>query len=118
MSVYVRSASIAEVDLAALGENLRQVKKRVEIKKILAVVKASAYGHGAVEVARFLEGEGTGALFAVAFLVEGRALRKAGITLPILLMTGSPAEQIAEIVRYRLTPLLFDSESLFALGRY
>lgn len=123
MTIKERSASIAEVDLAALRKNLRQVRKRIGRKKILAVVKANAYGHGAVEVARFLAGAGTGrpsgvAMFAVAFLEEGRALRKAGITLPILLMTGSPAEQIAEIVRYRLTPLLFDPESLSALGQY
>src|SRR5581483_6520522 len=123
MTTKERSASIAEVDLAALAENLRQVRKRVGKKKILAVVKANAYGHGAVEVARFLEGKGTGkppavAMFAAAFLEEGRALRKAGITLPILLMTGSPIEQIPEIVRYRLTPLLFDPQSLFALGRH
>ena len=119
----LRSASIAEINLSALGENLRQVKKRVGKKEILAVVKANAYGHGAVEIARFLEGKGAGtpggvAMFAVAFLEEGRALRKAGIGLPILLMTGCPIEQIPEIVRYRLTPLLFDLGSLLALGRY
>jgi alanine racemase len=117
------AASVAEVDLAALDENLRQVRKRIGRKKILAVVKANAYGHGAVEIARFLEGKESGrppkvAMFAVAFLEEGQALRKAGIDLPILLMTGCPIEQVPEIVRYRLTPLLFDLESLFALSRH
>ena len=123
MSRRRHAASIAEIDLAALGENLRQVKKRIGRKKILAVVKANAYGHGAVEIARFLERKETGrapgvSMFAVAFLEEGAALREAGIDLPILLMTGCPIEQIPEIVRHRLTPLVFDLESLFALSRH
>lgn len=123
MTSKERAASIAEIDFAALDENLRQVRVRIGRKKILAVVKANAYGHGAVEIARFLEGKKSGrstgvAMFAVAFLEEGRALRKAGITLPILLMTGCPTEQIPEIVRNRLTPLLFDLESLSAVGRH
>lgn len=116
-----RFASVAEIDLTALASNLRQVKNQVGRAKILAVVKANAYGHGAVEVARFLADKGRAmgvALLGVAYLKEGIALRKAGIRLPILLMTGCPVEQIPEIVRYRLTPVLFDLPALSALGRY
>ena len=112
-----RSASVAEIDLAALGTNLQRVKERIGSRKILAMVKANAYGHGAAAVSRFLAENGV-AMLGVAYLEEGIALRKAGVRLPILLMTGCPIEQIPEIVHYRLIPVIFDLESLLALSRY
>ncbi len=120
MDVRRRSAGVAEIDLAALRHNLQQVKKRIGRREILAVIKANAYGHGAVPIAQFLVGKGSSAvsLLGVAYLEEAVQLRKAGITHPILLMTGCPIDQIPEIVRYQLTPLLFDSDSLIALSRY
>ena len=121
MDVRRRSASVAEIDLAALSHNLRQVKKRIGRREILAVIKANAYGHGAVPIAQFLAGEKRSrgiSRLGVAYLEEAIQLRKAGITHPILLMTGCPIEQVPEVVRYQLTPLLFDSESLLALSRY
>lgn len=117
----IRSASVAEIDLSALSHNLRQVRKRIGRREILAVIKANAYGHGAVPIAKFLAGKKRApgvSLLGVAYLEEAIQLREAGITDPILLMTGCPIEQIPEIVRYQLTPLLFDSESLIALSRY
>lgn len=118
-----RAATIAEIDLAAMDKNLNQIKALIGPKEILAVVKANAYGHGAVQVARFLERSEPGedrrvAMFAVAYLEEGIALREAGISLPILLMTGCPILQIPDIVHHRLTPLIFDLEQLFALSRH
>lgn len=121
MDVRRRSASVAEVDLSALRDNLQQVKKRIGRREILAVIKANAYGHGAVPIAQFLVGEKRSkeiSLLGVAYLEEAIRLRRAGITHPILLMTGCPIEQIPEIVRYQLTPLLFDAASLAALSRY
>lgn len=135
MNPEKHASSIALVNLAALHENLCRIRRRSGYGGILPVVKANAYGHGAVEVARFLagaDGSGKGAkkdgpgkdssgkisMFGVAFLEEGIALRKAGIAHPILLMTGCPIGQIPEIVRYGLTPVLFDMESAIALGRY
>lgn len=121
MDVRRRSAGVAEVDLSALRDNLQQVKKRIGRREILAVIKANAYGHGAVPIAQFLAGEKRSlgvSLFGVAYLEEAIQLRKAGITHPILLMTGCPIEQIPEIVRYQLTPLLFDAASLTGLSRY
>lgn len=122
----MRSASRIEIDLAALGHNLRQVGLRTRPKNILAVVKADAYGHGAVQVARALacpssSAKGptpTVAMLGVADLDEAIALRAAGITLPILLMTGCPVDQIPEVVHHRITPVLFDAQSLTALGDY
>ncbi|MEO2054332.1 MAG: alanine racemase [Nitrospira sp.] len=135
MNPEKHASSIALVNLAALHENICRVRRRSGCGKILPVVKADAYGHGAVEVARFLSGTGgpgKGAknnglgkdlsgeisMFGVAFLEEGMALRKAGIRHPILLLAGCPITQIPEIVRYGLTPVLFDSESMTALSRY
>jgi alanine racemase len=114
----LRSASKIEIDLAALSHNLQQV--RIRHKNILAVVKADAYGHGAVEVVRALtQTEDSGVvMLGVAYLDEAISLRSAGITLPILLMTGCPADQIPEIVHHRITPVLFDAQSLTLLGRY
>ncbi|MFQ5780153.1 MAG: alanine racemase [Nitrospiria bacterium] len=130
MTLEKRAASLAEINLAGLDENLRQIRKRIGRSGILAVVKANAYGHGAVEVAQFLVGTDPSkrafhhnvsrgiTMLGVAFLEEGMALRRAGIKHPILLMTGCPIGQIPEIVRYRLTPVIFDVKSLMALGRY
>jgi alanine racemase len=121
MDIRRRSASVAEIDLSALRRNLRQVKKGIGRKEILAVIKANAYGHGAVPIAQFLAGEKRSvgiSLLGVAYLEEAIRLRRAGITDPILLMTGCPIEQIPEIVRYQLTPLLFDTATLTALNRY
>lgn len=121
MDVRRRAAGVAEIDLSALRRNLQQVKKRIGRREILAVIKANAYGHGAVPIAQFLVGEKRSkeiSLLGVAYLEEAIQLREAGITHPILLMTGCPIEQIPEIVRYQLTPLLFDAASLAALSRY
>ncbi len=118
--VWRRSAAVAEIDLSALEKNLRQVKRRIGRREALAVIKANAYGHGAVPVARFLalkDRLSRVPFLGVAYLEEGIALRKAGITHSILLMTGCPIEQIPEIIRYRLTPVLFDPESLSAFAR-
>lgn len=121
MDVRRRSASAAEIDLSAVRRNLQQVKKRIGRREILAVIKANAYGHGALPIARFLVKEKRSlgvSLLGVAYLEEAIQLRKAGITHPILLMTGCPIEQIPEMVRYQLTPLLFDAASLAGLSRY
>ncbi|MFQ5597204.1 MAG: alanine racemase [Nitrospiria bacterium] len=112
------ASSIAEIDLRALGENLRRVRERVGRRDVLAVVKANAYGHGAVPIAHYLKNNKImPALLGVAFLDEGIALRESGIADPILLMTGAPLAQIDAIVQYCLSPVIFDTETLFALNR-
>src|SRR5512144_140235 len=78
----------AEVSEAALRYNLRAAKKAFAPAEVLAVVKANAYGHGAVQVARVLEDEGV-AMLAVALIEEGIELRNAGVRAPILVMGGS-----------------------------
>lgn len=95
------SGSTASVDLRTMKSNLEFLKRRSEVPDVLAVVKADAYGHGAVAVARSLEGSVTG--FAVASVDEGIQLREAGIRKPVLVF-GVPTKQGSEaIAAYRLT---------------
>ncbi|MDA8175261.1 MAG: alanine racemase [Nitrospiraceae bacterium] len=94
----------AVIDLAALRHNLNALSKAAG-KPVIAVVKADAYGHGAIEVARVLEKE-KGKIFAlaVAFLSEAKHLREAGIKLPILVLFDNEAPE--EFIKYGLTPVL------------
>jgi alanine racemase len=85
----------AEIDLSALRRNLGRVRERAGDRRVLAVVKADAYGHGAVEISRTLVQEGCEAL-AVATLEEARQLREAGIEAPLLLLSGLHAPEQAD----------------------
>lgn len=98
----------AEVSLTALRQNFRIVQKHVGAGvTVCAVVKADAYGHGAVECSRALEAEGAKWL-GVTSLDEAIPLRDAGIRSNILLMTGFWRGEEGEIVRLRLTPTVWE----------
>jgi alanine racemase len=98
----------AEVSLTALRQNFRTVQKHVGANvTVCAVVKADAYGHGAVECSRALEAEGASWL-GVTSLDEAIPLRDAGIRANILLMTGFWRGEESEIVRLRLTPTVWE----------
>lgn len=90
-----------EVDLGVLTENLRLIRQAAGSARVMAVVKANAYGHGLVEVARHMEKCGADYL-GVALLEEGLALRKAGVTLPVLVFGGIPAAQMPAMLRHGL----------------
>src|SRR5678809_1490998 len=93
----------AEIDLNALAANFQLVKDRVGPDvNVMAVVKANAYGHGAVECARRLEREGAD-WFGVALPEEGIELRESGIAQPILCLAGYWPGQAAACVRHGLT---------------
>ena len=79
MEIVSGPPSVAEIDLGALGANYQAIKAAGHGAELMAVVKADAYGHGAVEVTRALRGEGCGH-FGVARVCEARELRAAGIT--------------------------------------
>ncbi len=97
-----------EIDLDALKHNYRQARLQAgDHRRILAVVKADAYGHGAARVAPVLQGCGAD-LFGVAMVEEGVDLRRAGIERPILVLGGIYPGQEKAIFRHRLTPALFD----------
>ena len=107
----------AEISLAAIGNNLRIIRKRVGTKcKVLAVVKANAYGLGAVEISKFLAREGVEA-FGVTCSAEGIELRDAGIRRPILLLTGFWPGEEERILRHNLTPTIARLEQLHLLER-
>lgn len=91
-----------EINRAALRHNFRAVKQLVQTD-IIAVVKANAYGCGAVECARLFAGEGA-AMLAVTRLEEGLELRAAGLETPVLLLAPPSPEKRAEVVAGDLTP--------------
>jgi alanine racemase len=110
--------TFARIDLGALAYNLAAMKKFVgEDLVYMAVVKADAYGHGAVECSRRLEAEGVD-WFGVAIPEEGCELRRAGITRPILCLGSFWPGQEADVVANSLTPVLFDLERAAALSRH
>ncbi|HEX5021988.1 MAG TPA: alanine racemase [Candidatus Binatia bacterium] len=103
------------VDHHALRWNLRQIREKVGSKvKILAMVKANAYGHGAAAVAKTLAAAGADA-FGVATLEEGIELRHSGIGLPILVLAGAYDTQLTDFFAHSLTPVVHDLDRLKAL---
>ncbi len=96
---------IAEIDLSALQHNLQIVRTMAGKRDVIGVVKADAYGHGAIEVARRLVAGGTADL-AVAYTDEAKLLREAGITVPILVFIDQ--ENPDDYFRYELVPVLRD----------
>ncbi|MGY1409233.1 MULTISPECIES: alanine racemase [unclassified Luteimonas] len=88
------------VDLDAIAGNLRAIAGHVRVP-VMPIVKANAYGHGLVAVARHLQAQGAGS-FGVAFLEEGIALREAGIDVPILVMGGIFGPQVAQFLAHDL----------------
>ena len=106
----------AEVDLDAIAHNVRELKRWVgDQAELIAVVKANAYGHGAVTVARTVTEAGAGRL-GVGRTLEGVQLRRAGIEAPILLMCYALPAEAETIVRWRLTPTVNTWEQAVALN--
>ena len=106
------------VDLNAIRHNFREVRRVVpESQRILCVVKSNAYGHGIEEVGAALVKEGAD-FFGVRDISEGRALRKAGIKAPILLLLGIIDDAFRELVQYQLTPVIYDLSRARAFNEY
>jgi alanine racemase len=103
----------AVVDLAAIVHNYG-LAREVGARPAMAVVKANAYGHGAVPVARALVQAGC-PMLAVALVEEGLELREAGLAAPILVLGGAYGDRYELLVRHRLTPLVFRAEHVVAL---
>ena len=101
---------MCEIRLDYLRDNYARLKA-LHGGKLLAVVKANAYGHGAVQCARALHDVADG--FAVAFLEEGVELREAGVTKPIVLLEGVfDAADYALVQEYRLWPVVHNQAQL------
>lgn len=90
------------VDLDCLRHNFNAIKKQVRQSKIMPILKANAYGHGMIRVARLMEELGADYL-GVAVLEEGILLRQSGINLPILVLGGILGNQVPDFIKYKLT---------------
>ncbi|TEB12323.1 Alanine racemase [Pelotomaculum sp. FP] len=106
----------AEIDLQAVAGNMREIRRvTAATARVMAVVKANAYGHGAVEVSRVALANGADWL-GVARVAEGTALREAGIEAPVLVLGYITPEQCDEVVRRRLTQAVYTREMGLALA--
>ena len=105
----------AEVHTGIIQDNVALIAQRVAPAQVWAVVKANAYGHGAIPVAQAaIAGGATG--LCVALVDEGVALRRAGIMVPILLLSEQPIELAELIVGYHLTPTISSTRNAAALA--
>ncbi len=105
-----------EISRSALINNVRQLRSRLSpATRLMAVVKANAYGHGAAETSRVIQGAGADC-FAVATLSEAIELRAAGIERPILVLGYTPAWQAADALAHGITLTVLDLETATALG--
>ncbi len=102
--------SRVEIDTEALTSNIKLIKQRIgDDVELMAVVKANAYGHGAVTVARTALLNGASFL-AVANMSEAMALRDTGITAPILVLSYFPAFAVRQAIQQNISVVLFDLE--------
>lgn len=107
--------TLAEVDLGALLHNFETMQALVSPARVVAVVKADGYGHGAAMVAGALEAAGADA-FAVAIVEEGLELRSAAVRRPILVLGGVGPAAAREALRAGLTPVVFDPAQIAPLA--
>src|SRR6266581_1481354 len=106
-----------EIDLSAIAHNTRQIQSLIGPNvRILASLKADAYGHGALKVARTVLHNGA-SMLGVATVSEAAPLREAGVNAPILVFGYVPPWQMREAVRFGLTVTLYSVESAQALAR-
>ncbi|MEM7343680.1 MAG: alanine racemase [Chloroflexota bacterium] len=97
------------VDLAAIATNIKQLTKLAAPAQVMAILKADAYGHGMIKIARTVLNNGA-AWVGVATLGEALTLRQAGIDAPILVLSYLPAWQARDAVRYNITATIFTVE--------
>ena len=107
----------AEINLGAIEHNMKEIKSCIYGgAKWCAVVKADAYGHGSIAVARLAVEQGASYL-AVAMLSEAIHLRSAGFTIPILILGATPVEMSGVLVDYDITQTVFELEAAEALSK-
>lgn len=102
-----------KIDLDAIADNFRAIREKAGVP-VMAVVKADAYGHGAVPVARLLEEEC--AFFGVATVAEALELRHAGLSKPILILGHTPANAFPVVIKEQIRPAVFCWEDAIALS--
>lgn len=102
------------IDLDAIRHNIRAVHERAGVP-VMAIIKADAYGHGAVEIARHIDGDC--AFFGVSSILEALELRQAGIEKPILILGYTPVATFPEAIRQSIRPAIFRYEDALALSQ-
>ena len=101
----------ANINLDAICDNILNIKKLTgENTKIMAILKADGYGHGAIPIAQTLDHIGVDA-FGIAIIEEGIELRNAGIEKPILILGYTPKEQYKKLVEYNISQTIFQYAS-------
>ncbi len=118
LSELIRQRAWIEINQSALIHNVQQFKGLLKpCTDLMAVVKADAYGHGAVQIAQIVLDAGANSL-AIATLGEGIELREAGITAPILILGAiNTAEEIRAITHWQLEPTLCDEEQIILFAQ-
>jgi alanine racemase len=105
----------ANVDLDAIQNNILNTRKILNKgTKILTIIKADGYGHGAVPIAKALNDIVDG--FGIAIIEEGIELRKAGINKPLLILGYTPKEQYKLLIKYNITQTIFQKNAAFELS--
>ena len=103
-----------KIDLDAIAYNFDAVREKSGVG-VMAVVKADAYGHGAIQVARLLEEKCT--FFGVSSMLEAMELRQAGLKTPILILGHTPVSAFPTAIREGIRPTIFHYEDALALSR-
>ena len=102
------------VDLDAIAANFQAVREKAGVP-VMAIIKADAYGHGAVPVARLLAD--SCAFFGVSSVPEAMELRNAGLKNPVLILGHTPAESFPLVIRENIRPAIFHYEDALALSQ-
>ena len=102
----------AEIDLDIIANNMKEIRNLVGEKEIIAVVKANAYGHGALDIASTLLENGASRL-AVAIITEADELRDAGITAPIMILGYTPINFAENLINNEIEQTVYDVELRF-----
>lgn len=104
-----------EIDLDAVRHNVEQIRAHIGGKKLMAIVKANAYGHGAAVLGPFLRECGADC-FGVSNIDEAQELRACGVTEPILILGYTPGEDFGRLIEYGVTQTLYDERAARALS--
>ena len=116
MGQWAHPRTSVVIDLAALNHNLDQVRSNAPNSRVMAVVKADAYGHGASRVAKAIDNKVDG--FGVASIEEGIALRGSGVQSPIIVLSSFDArDEVAALSDFDLIPVVHCIEQLHGLLR-
>lgn len=107
-------STYVKIDLDAIAANFDAVREKAGVP-VMAVIKADAYGHGAIQVARLLEGKC--AFFGVSSILEALELRQAGLSSPILILGYTPASAFPAAIQAGIRPTVYSRDAAQALSR-